>query len=45
MKWEDLEMKDGFTPLKAYKQSKLSNILFTKYLAKKLEGLFINLFI
>jgi len=30
--WKDVMLKDGYNPLKAYKQSKLCNILFTKEL-------------
>ena len=38
MKWDDINYKDDFKMgLKAYGQSKLGNILFTKQLAKKLQ--------
>ena len=38
MQWDDLNYKDDFKMgLKAYGQSKLGNILFTKQLAKKLQ--------
>ncbi|MCL4132523.1 UNVERIFIED_CONTAM: hypothetical protein GTU68_027662, partial [Idotea baltica] len=38
MFWDDLHMKYIYTPMKAYQQSKLANILFTKSLAEKLKG-------
>jgi NAD(P)-dependent dehydrogenase (short-subunit alcohol dehydrogenase family) len=38
MNWDDLEMKQGWSSFKAYGQSKLCNILFTRELAKRLEG-------
>ena len=38
MRWDDINYKDDFKMgLKAYGQSKLGNILFTKQLAKKLQ--------
>ena len=38
MQWDDINYKDDFKMgLKAYGQSKLGNILFTKQLAKKLQ--------
>jgi len=36
--FDDLEFKQHFSGIKAYAQSKLAIILFTKLLAKKLEG-------
>lgn len=36
--WDDLQMKTGYGGFKAYVQSKLANILFTRSLAKRLEG-------
>lgn len=36
--FEDLNLEKSYTPLKAYRQSKLANILFTKELDKKLKG-------
>jgi NAD(P)-dependent dehydrogenase (short-subunit alcohol dehydrogenase family) len=36
--FEDFEFKQKFSGLKAYRQSKLAVILFTRLLAKKLEG-------
>lgn len=38
MNWNDLNLKTNWSAMVAYKQSKLGNVLFTKYLAKKLEG-------
>ncbi|GAB1860371.1 Retinol dehydrogenase 11 [Camponotus japonicus] len=34
---DDLNLKESYTPLKAYMQSKLANILFTKELARRLK--------
>lgn len=36
--FKDIEMKKSFSHMKAYSQSKLANILFTKELARRLEG-------
>ena len=36
--FDDLQMSKGYTPLGAYSQSKLANVLFTYELARKLEG-------
>jgi NAD(P)-dependent dehydrogenase (short-subunit alcohol dehydrogenase family) len=39
MHWDDLQFSNGFyRPIEAYGQSKLCNILFTRELAKRLEG-------
>lgn len=38
MNWSDLNWEKSYDPNKAYGQSKLANILFTRELAKKLEG-------
>ncbi|KAL7633544.1 UNVERIFIED_CONTAM: hypothetical protein RMT77_016077 [Armadillidium vulgare] len=38
MHWEDLNMTENYDPKEAYCQSKLANILFTRKLAKMLEG-------
>ena len=38
MHFDDLMMKKNYTPMGAYSQSKLANILFTKELSKRLEG-------
>jgi len=36
--FDDIEFKNNFSGAKAYRQSKLALILFTRFLAKKLEG-------
>lgn len=36
--FDDLQMEKGYSPMAAYSQSKLANILFTYELARKLEG-------
>ncbi|XP_078594313.1 uncharacterized protein LOC144872078 [Branchiostoma floridae x Branchiostoma japonicum] len=36
--FDDINLENGYEPLKAYGQSKLANILFIRELAKKLEG-------
>ena len=38
MNWDDLQLKSGWGAMKAYTQSKLCNILFTRELARRLEG-------
>ena len=38
MNWNDLNWEKSYNPIKAYAQSKLCNILFTKELAKRLES-------
>lgn len=38
MHFDDLMLEKSYTPIKAYQQSKLANILFTKELSKKLKG-------
>jgi len=38
MNFEDLQSEKSFNSFKAYGQSKLANILFTRYLAKKLSS-------
>ncbi|CAL1680312.1 unnamed protein product [Lasius platythorax] len=39
---DDLNLKESYTPMKAYMQSKLANILFTKELARRLNEANIN---
>ena len=38
MHWDDLQFKNGYSVMGAYGQSKLANILFTRALARRLEG-------
>jgi NAD(P)-dependent dehydrogenase (short-subunit alcohol dehydrogenase family) len=38
MNWDDLQFKNGWSALKVYSHSKLCNILFTRELARRLEG-------
>jgi NAD(P)-dependent dehydrogenase (short-subunit alcohol dehydrogenase family) len=38
VRWEDLQYKNGYSSFGAYGQSKLCNILFTRELARRLEG-------
>ena len=38
VKWDDIQLKDGWSQFAAYGQSKLCNILFSRELAKRLEG-------
>lgn len=38
MNWDDINWEKSYNPIKAYAQSKLCNVLFTKELAKRLEG-------
>jgi retinol dehydrogenase-12 len=37
MRWDDLSFERGYTAPKAYGQSKLANVLFTRALAKRLD--------
>lgn len=36
--WDDVNLRRGYNPVKAYMQSKLANLLFTNALAKRLQG-------
>lgn len=38
MEWDDLQLEKGYRPWKAYAQSKLANILFTRELARRETG-------
>ena len=37
MRWDDLQFANGYSSMKAYGQSKLANILFTRELARRLD--------
>ncbi len=37
MEWDDIMLENSFHPQKAYRQSKLANVLFTRELAKRLK--------
>jgi len=39
MHFNDIMLEKNYSPLKSYCQSKLANVLFTKELAKRLEGI------
>jgi hypothetical protein len=39
MNWDDLQTENKFSPFKAYRQSKLCNILFTTELSYRFSGI------
>ena len=39
MKWDNLNAEKGYSPAFAYCQSKLANILFTRELSNRLNGM------
>lgn len=43
MNWDDFNWEKSYSPIKAYSQSKTANILFTKELAKRLQGTIFNI--
>ena len=43
MHWDDLQLEKSYGPIKAYTQTKLAFILFTRELAKRLKGNIIKL--
>ena len=38
--FDDINLEKSYAPFKAYAQSKLANVLFTKQLALRLKGIF-----
>ena len=38
MNWDDINFEKSYSPIKAYGQSKLANVLHANELAKRLEG-------
>jgi len=38
LNWDDLQMFQNFVPIRAYCNAKLANVLFTRSLARRLEG-------
>ncbi|XP_051872185.1 retinol dehydrogenase 12-like [Pristis pectinata] len=44
IQFDDLNSEKNYSPMKAYAQSKLANILFTRELARKLEGTSVSVF-
>ena len=42
--WADINWEKSYSPVKAYGQSKLANILFTNELAKRLEDTSVSVF-
>lgn len=43
--FDDLMLEKDYTPVKAYCQSKLANVLFTKELTRRLEGTSVNTYV
>lgn len=43
--FDDLNNDKSYTPWSAYCRSKLANILFTRELSKKLDGVFFKFFV
>ena len=39
MEWDNLNSEKDYSAIKAYNNSKLANILFTKELAQRLKGI------
>lgn len=44
MNWDDLNSEKSYSPMVAYARSKLANILFTRELAKRLNGSSVTVF-
>ena len=45
MNWDDINWEKSYDPMPAYSQSKLSNILHAKELARRLEGTGITVYV
>ena len=44
IKFDDLNSENHYDPAEAYEQSKLANVLFTRELARRLEGKLVKKF-